>query len=163
MTADRLAPGEAPFPRLPLLAAAGLVAATLLGTAVGRYTGFGVDSGIALPDEAPSSARAIRFVDRDDGGIDAIDAADGRVFAAFEPGADGFARATLRGLARERKRAELGPETPFRLALWRDGRLVLEDPATGRRIDLRAFGATNAEAFARLLPGAPGTAQGGRQ
>ncbi|MFY7781768.1 MAG: photosynthetic complex assembly protein PuhC, partial [Tagaea sp.] len=44
------------------------------------------------------------------------------------------------------------PETPFRLSMWRDGSLVLDDPATGRRVDLRAFGATNRDAFARLLP-----------
>ena len=32
-----------------------------------------------------------------------------------------------------------------------DGRLTLADPATGARIDLEAFGPTNAGVFARLL------------
>ncbi|MFM7344264.1 MAG: photosynthetic complex assembly protein PuhC [Tagaea sp.] len=136
----------------PLLAAAiALVALTLLATALVRVTGIGADQA-APPAGAAAIERAMRFVDRDDGGIDVIDARDGRIFAAFEPGEDGFARATLRGLVRERKRADLGAETPFRLALSSDGRLVLDDPATGRFVDLRAFGATNAGAFARLLP-----------
>jgi hypothetical protein len=32
-----------------------------------------------------------------------------------------------------------------------DGRLTLQDPATGRNLDLLAFGPTNAALFARLL------------
>ncbi len=63
-------------------------------------------------------------------------------------------RATLRGLARERKRGGLGPETPFRLSTWADGGLRLEDPATGRALDMRAFGQTQAEAFARFVSSA---------
>jgi putative photosynthetic complex assembly protein len=42
-------------------------------------------------------------------------------------------------------------DTPFRLTDWTDGRLTLEDRSTGRSVELRAFGATNAAAFARLL------------
>jgi hypothetical protein len=41
------------------------------------------------------------------------------------------------------------------LSAWTDGALSLEDRATGRTLDLRAFGQTQVEAFARLLP-APG-------
>ena len=67
------------------------------------------------------------------------------------PGSNGFLRATLRGLARERKRHEGGPEIPFRLTAWSNGRLTLADPATGRTVDLAAFGPTNAEVFGRLL------------
>ena len=32
-----------------------------------------------------------------------------------------------------------------------DGRLTLEDPTTGRRVDLESFGPTNAGVFAQLL------------
>ena len=42
-------------------------------------------------------------------------------------------------------------DPPFRLARWSDGRLTLEDPTTGRRIELGAFGPTNAEVFAELM------------
>ena len=58
----------------------------------------------------------------------------------------------LRGLARERKMEAIGPTTPFRLTGYADGRLTLEDPETGRRIDIEAFGHTNLEVFSRLLP-----------
>jgi hypothetical protein len=40
------------------------------------------------------------------------------------------------------------------VAQWASGRLELQDAATGRMIDLDAFGVTNKDAFARLLPGA---------
>jgi putative photosynthetic complex assembly protein len=152
MSAERLAPGEEAFPRLPLITAAAMIGLIVLGAGVSRFAGLSAGEKATLPTGTPTAAREMRFVDRDDGGIDAVDAADGRVFYAFAPGADGFLRATLRGLARDRRNAGLGPETPFRVAQWGDGRVVLEDPALARRIDLRAFGATNAEAFARLLP-----------
>jgi putative photosynthetic complex assembly protein len=58
----------------------------------------------------------------------------------------------VRGLAHDRIRRGLDAGPPFRLSRWADGRLELQDVATGRRIDLRAFGATNRDAFARLLP-----------
>jgi putative photosynthetic complex assembly protein len=96
----------------------------------------------------------LRFEDRADGGVAVRRAEDGRAVAVLAPGADGFIRATLRGLARERRRGDLGPEKPFRLTAWAGGGLTLEDAATGRVLDLRAFGATQAEAFARFLPAA---------
>ena len=40
---------------------------------------------------------------------------------------------------------------PFRLTRWADGRLSVEDPTTGRRVDLGAFGAVNAASFAKLM------------
>jgi putative photosynthetic complex assembly protein len=56
---------------------------------------------------------------------------------------------------RERRSHGLGMEHPFRIARYPDGRLVLEDLATDRVIDLQAFGPTNAGAFARLLAAPP--------
>ena len=40
---------------------------------------------------------------------------------------------------------------PFTLTAWRDGELSLTDTATGRSIELTAFGSTNRAAFAALL------------
>ena len=78
--------------------------------------------------------------------------ADGtRTVTVLAPGSNGFIRGVLRGLVRERKRRGIGAETPFRLSYLTDGRLLLADPATGRVIDLGAFGPTNTAAFARLL------------
>jgi putative photosynthetic complex assembly protein len=71
--------------------------------------------------------------------------------SVIAPGTNGFLRATMRGLARQRLREDEGADTPFRLTEWADGRLTLEDPATGRRIEMEAFGETNEAVFARLL------------
>jgi putative photosynthetic complex assembly protein len=71
--------------------------------------------------------------------------------ALLAPGTNGFIRGVLRGLARERRQHNVGAEPPFRLTRWDNGHLSLEDPQTGRRIELGSFGPTNAEAFSRLL------------
>jgi hypothetical protein len=45
----------------------------------------------------------------------------------------------------------VGADQPFELILHVDGRLTLHDPATGTKIALESFGATNVGVFARLL------------
>jgi putative photosynthetic complex assembly protein len=137
----------ASFPRAPLIAAAMLVLAALVAVAIVRLTGIGV---ARFPDAAAAQVRELRFEDRSDGSIAVIESPSGRTVEVVS-GEQGFLRGTLRGLARERKRAGLGPEQPFRLIGRADGRLTLEDPATGRRVDLDSFGPTNAGVFARLL------------
>jgi putative photosynthetic complex assembly protein len=145
--------GSSPHP-LALLAAGALLLGVLAGTVLNRPG----------PDDALGAARRgnvstvsvdLRFEDMPGGGVAVRRAADGREVAVLAPGTGGFVRATLRGLARDRKRGDLGPEQPFRLSAWTDGGLSLEDRATGRTLDLRAFGPAQVEAFARLLP-APG-------
>jgi putative photosynthetic complex assembly protein len=106
----------------------------------------------AVVADAVRSERAFRAADRDDGAVVLTDAATGSEILIVAPGEDGFVRGTLRGLARERRAHDLGPQAPFRLVAWGDGRLTLDDTATGRRLDLLAFGQTQAEAFSRLLP-----------
>jgi len=144
-----------PFPIVPLRAAAGLVIFSVAITAAARILGLGDSSAIDSPIRVE---RDLRFVEHRSGdagitagGIDVIDASNGSKIDELRPGADGFIRATLRGLARERKRRGLGPEVPFRLAQHADGRLTLEDPAISRTIELEAFGPANSGAFARLL------------
>ena len=95
----------------------------------------------------------MRFADRADGAVVITEAETGRVVNVASPGTNGFLRSTLRGLVRDRKRSDIGAEAPFRLIRWNDGRLTLQDEATGRTIDLGAFGLTNAAAFARLMTG----------
>ncbi|MFQ3623200.1 MAG: photosynthetic complex assembly protein PuhC, partial [Acetobacteraceae bacterium] len=97
-------------------------------------------------------SRDLRFEDRPDGSVAIVDARDGADVSVVPPGEGGFVRATLRGLARERRREDLGGrEVPFRVTVWQDGRLTLEDTATGRLVDLGAFGQTQVETFARLV------------
>ncbi len=47
------------------------------------------------------------------------------------------------------------PAIPFHLTRWSDGRLTIDDTATGQLIELEAFGHTNEDAFARLLDLSP--------
>ncbi len=140
--------------RLPLAACAALVLASLLGAGWVRLSG----QNIRAPDAEVTTQRALRFEDRPDGSVVVIDAASGRVFDTVS-GQAGFVRGTLRGLARERKRVGLGSEQPFLLLGRADGRLTLHDPATGRLIDLDAFGPLNASAFARMLDDSAGAAK----
>jgi len=147
---------DVPFPRWPLRAAASLAVVSVLAT--GAYRVFGPEPGSDIVRAPVRIERDLRFVERraggigtSAGGIDVIDARTGRRIDELRPGADGFIRATLRGLARERMRRHLGADVPFRLALRTDGTLTLEDPATSRILELEAFGTTNSGAFARLL------------
>jgi len=135
------------LPRAPLLGAMVLVGLALLAVAFVRITGVGATH---TPDAAALVVREFRFEDRPDGSIAVIDALDG-VQVETVTGANGFLRGTLRGLARERKRQGVGAEQAFRLTARADGRLTLEDPATGRRVDLESFGPTNAAVFAQML------------
>jgi putative photosynthetic complex assembly protein len=95
--------------------------------------------------------RELRFADLADGSVQVTDAASGQEIQRIAAGGHGFVRATLRGLARARRARGVGQTVPFRLELRESGQLLLLDPATGQAIDLWAFGATNAEAFASML------------
>lgn len=139
------------FPRGALFGAAALVALTLALAATARWTGFGA---MQAPVSAAVTARDLRFDDRADGAVVVHDARTGELVELVAPGTNGFMRSLLRGLARERRSQGIGAGPPFRLSQLANGRLTLEDPSTGRRIDLDAFGPTNAGAFARLLAAA---------
>jgi putative photosynthetic complex assembly protein len=140
-----------PFPRGALLGAAALVSLALISATAARVTGIGTT---AMPPAAPVESRDLRFEDRADGAVAVYEVPGDRLVEVVPPGTNGFLRGALRGLARERKRQEIGVQPPFRLTRWADGRLSLEDPTTGRQIDLGAFGPTNAGAFARLMSAA---------
>lgn len=131
----------------PLVVGGTMIALTLAGV----LAAGGFDQPQDKPAGGPVATRDLLFEDRSDGGVAIVDARAGTAVSMIAPGEGGFVRATLRGLARERKREELGRETPFRLTVWGDGRLTLEDPATGRFVDLGAFGQTQVETFARLI------------
>ncbi len=136
------------FPRSALVGAGGLILFTILAAAVGRVSGIGVPE---LPASLPMQSVQLRFEDQPDGAVAVYAVPAGATVAVLAPGTNGFVRGILRGMARERRQHEVGVEPPFRLTRWENGGLSLEDPETGRRIELQAFGPTNAEAFARLL------------
>ena len=134
------------FPRGPLLGMFALVGFSLVAAIVGRVTG-----GEVLHDPStPTAERDLLFEDRADGAVVVYNAGDDQPIDVVT-GQNGFLRGTLRGLARARHAEDIGPNAPFRLTAWADGRLTLDDPSTGRHIELVAFGPTNVAVFARLL------------
>ena len=137
---------------LPMMAIGGLVVVSIVAVAGVRLSGISVHE----PDAPVLMERSLQFVDRADGGIDVIDARSTRVIETVT-GQAGFVRGTLRGLARERRRAGIGPTAPFELVAHVDGRLTLVDPSTSRHVDLESFGPTNTAEFAHLF--GDGTAQ----
>lgn len=138
-------------PRLPAIAVIGMVGMALVAAAAGRVT----NAMTPLPTAQIVDGRDIRFEDRADGAVLVF---DGTSTTPFEivTGQNGFLRGTLRGLARTRRSEGIDAATPFHLSAWSDNRLTLDDPATGRHVELEAFGPTNEAVFARLLPGKGG-------
>jgi putative photosynthetic complex assembly protein len=130
-----------------------VVLVTLVAVATARLAGY---------RPAPPAAGAVvasadlRFEDAAAGVVRIYDWHSGRVLADLEPGDGSFIRGVLRSLVRERRSHELGTVAPFHIARHADGKLILEDRATGRRIELQAFGPTNAGAFAALLDASQG-------
>jgi putative photosynthetic complex assembly protein len=140
------------FPRLPLLAVGAVLAVAIGAAAIGPAAVGGRSD---PPPSRPVAERSLTFQDRADG---AVVAREGAAEVAVFQGEQGFLRGTLRGMARVRRGYDVSSDVPFTLTAWADGRLTLDDPATRQRIDLEAFGPTNAAVFARLLPGLAGGA-----
>ena len=136
------------LPRGALIGAGVLVASSLLLVGIARVTGYGPPK---PPVSTAVASYALRFVDRADGAVLIYTQADNRLVDTLQPGTNGFVRGVLRGLVRERRAEHIGPIPPFRLTRWADGRLSLDDPSTGRHVDLEVFGPTNAGAFADIL------------
>jgi putative photosynthetic complex assembly protein len=139
------------LPRGALMGAGALVVASLLMVIAARTTGYKP----AKPDaSAVVESYALRFEDRSDGAVLIYSDRDGQLVDTLAPGTNGFVRGVMRGLVRGRRADHLGSESAFRLTRWADGRLSLDDPATGRHVDLEVFGPTNAGAFADILKSA---------
>ncbi len=150
MSARPAAPHDPMIPRGAIVAMGAIALFAFVAAGAVRLSGVDVRE----PDAAAVETRALRFEDLPDGSIAVIDPRSGTRIETVS-GEQGFLRGVLRGLARERKRNELGSEQPFELIGRADGRLTLRDPATGRLVDLESFGPTNAAVFARLLTAAP--------
>ena len=135
-------------PTAPLIAIASLALFTLLAVGVVQFTGVGKHAG---PPPTVLEARGLRFEDRADGGVLVIDAASGATIETLAAGSSHFLRASLRGLAYERRALGVGDEAPFSIERLADGRLWLRDTVTDQVIDLWAFGPTNAQAFGKYL------------
>ena len=143
-------------PKAALIMAGALVGFSLLLTATMRIAQIPPAASPALLRSADHAqivkTRTLRFLDEADRGVRIEDVGTGATASIIVPGQQtGFIRGVMRGLARERKMHGIGSAPPFTLTQWNDGELSLTDTATGRSIELNAFGTTNRAAFAALL------------
>ncbi|WP_416548101.1 photosynthetic complex assembly protein PuhC [Limnohabitans sp. DCL3] len=122
-----------------------LLLALLVAVGLARWSGLDPRT----PDAAVQWQRDLLFRDIAGGDIAVLDHRTGQQVAQFS-GEQGFLRSSLRALARERHRESLSKDAPFLLIGRADGRLTLQDPSTGQRIDLESFGPHNAAVFASL-------------
>jgi putative photosynthetic complex assembly protein len=139
---------EPVVPKAGVLAAAALVLFALASVTTVRLTGVG-EVRMTLP--AVMESRDLRFEDGRNGEVLVYDADDHQLVDTLAPGSNGFVRVVLRGLARERKLGDIGSQPPFRLTRFVNGQIMLTDTATGKRVDLDAFGSANTKDFARLM------------
>jgi putative photosynthetic complex assembly protein len=134
------------LPRGALIGAGVLVSASLLLAGIARLSGYQPER---PPPSRVVSSHELVFEDRSDGAVLVYE--HDQLVDTLSPGTNGFVRGVLRGLARGRRADGVGRSPPFRLTRWADGRLSLDDPETGRHVDLEVFGPTNAGAFADIL------------
>lgn len=149
-------------PKPILIAAAGLMLFTIVVAGMARLDGTGA-ADTAVTGGHAVATRALLFDDMTDGSVLVRDATTGAQIAILPVATNGFIRASLRGLATERRREGEGRGKPFLLTQWSDGRLTLDDEADGRHVELEAFGRNQIDAFARFLPPPPQAAQGTAQ
>jgi putative photosynthetic complex assembly protein len=143
-----------PFPRDTLIIICGVMVLTILFAGAGRMSGYTYDT----PTAPQVTARDLMFRDRADGAVLVFDAKDmSRPIEVLAPGTSYFVRATMRGLARQRLREDADRDVPFRLTEWADGRLTLDDPVTGRKVEMEAFGIDNEKPFAAMLTAKAGS------
>lgn len=134
-------------PRSAVIAASVLIAAAIAAAAFCRWTGIGAARFDPTDHSVAVRSLLLRFEDRPDGGVAVVTPDAGERVAVIDAGTDGFVRTVLRSLAYDRHRHNIGSGPAFAITRWSDGRLTLDDPATGRRVDLAAFGAANMRAF----------------
>lgn len=135
-------------PRALLLAVGALVLFTLIGVGATRLAGLG-----HMSDWRALSVKSLplTFEDGADGGILVRDPASGALVREWAPETGGFVRTAMRSLALERRQMGIGSGPAFMLHQTEHGKLILEDPETGKWVSLDAFGSDNAAEFAKLL------------
>jgi putative photosynthetic complex assembly protein len=109
--------------------------------------------GNQFPTGRVVAQRSLMFVDAPDGTVIVNDAASNKRVAVLPAKSNAFIRTTMRGIAHAGDHEFAVQNHAVLLTMWEDGRLTLDDPVSGRRLDLEAFGKDNAGAYASLLTG----------
>lgn len=99
----------------------------------------------------PRVAMLLRFEADSSGNLTVRKLPGGEVVDSLDPDAGGFVRTMVRVIRRDLGAGANVDAMPFQLSAWQDGRMALLDTATGRSVDLRAFGPTQAGVFLRWI------------
>jgi putative photosynthetic complex assembly protein len=143
-------------PKGALVIAGGLTLMVMAMTAAVRVTGTPPSAKPAAvraaEKTAPIASRTLRFADTPEGAVLITDARTGAMVHTITPGGQtGFVRGVMRGFARDRRMRGIDSSPGFTLTSWQGGQLSLTDTATGREVELGAFGGSNRAEFAALL------------
>ncbi len=136
------------LPRSLLIGAGVMVLLALVFSSLSSTTDIGA---LRVSTSPPAHVVSIQFRDEADGSVTIFDADRDEIVAVAAPNSNGFLRGVMRGFVRARMLHNEGPETPFQFIRRQDGRHSVVDPATGKRVELDAFGWNNVGAFSRLM------------
>ncbi|MEM8877412.1 MAG: photosynthetic complex putative assembly protein PuhB [Pseudomonadota bacterium] len=137
-------------PRIPLIAAAGVVVFAFVAILFSSQTGIGTmteDNGAQL------STRLITFHEVENDRVAVRDPETGTQITIIEMSKDGLLRNALRAVRDSRARSG-SPQVPeFQIVGWENGRITLTDQIGGRNIPLTSFGpaASDAQTALRAL------------
>ena len=97
-----------------------------------------------------------RIVVRDlaNGAVGIFHAESGAAIVRYESGQGAFVRTIFRSLVRDRRVQGVSAEPVFILYTLDAGDIIVEDPSTNSRIQLKAFGQPNAQHFRKMLDSA---------
>jgi putative photosynthetic complex assembly protein len=138
-----------PFPKAALYGAAALIVFTFALAAFSRLTGSKMDW---VPDADSAVTRDVRFGTAADGAIVISDAKTGQVLGSYAHETNAFVRSVAHGLEIERGLVHGAKDQPYRITRWSDGRVTVDDPVSGRSVELGAFGQSQVQTFSKLLP-----------
>jgi putative photosynthetic complex assembly protein len=137
------------FSRVPTTIKAALICffISFIGFSLTKYFSGEKESSVITQ---PVTKKVLKFEDHQDGSVLVIDAKSNQIIDVIH-GEAGFIRGVLRTVTRERKMRGIADHEPVELSAYNDGRIVLQDPYTNTKIELRSFGAGNAMEFKAFL------------
>ena len=103
---------------------------------------------------SPGVSEQIVVRDLANGAVGIFHAESGAAIARYESGQGAFVRTIFRSLVRDRRVQGVSAEPVFILYTLGAGDIIVEDPSTNSRIQLKAFGEPNAQHFRQMLDSA---------
>ena len=102
----------------------------------------------------PGVSEGIVVRDLANGAVGIFHAESGAAIVRYESGQGAFVRTIFRSLVRDRKVQGVSAEPVFILYTLGAEDVIVEDPSTNSRIQLKAFGEPNAQHFRQMLDSA---------